>query len=252
MYRAIIADDEKIIRTGLEELINSYDINLKVVAKAKDGPSALELIKRHKPEIILMDINMPFANGLDIIEKVNEIDPYSKKIIISGYDEFNYAQRALNLGVFSYLLKPLDYRNFKDVLIKAMESYSERMWEVSKLKTDDSNSVEKIDIGNKAIDYIKQNYTNSDLNVQQVADNLFISRSYLTKLIKGKTGNNFTDYLNKLRIDTSINFLLDNKDLSIKEIAEKVGYNSQHYFSRAFKNYTGLSPIQYKNKFKTN
>lgn len=69
--------------------------------------------------------------------------------------------------------------------------------------------------------------------------------------MKLKTGVNFTDYLNKLRIDMSINLLMDvDIHYSIKDISDMVGYNSQHYFSRAFKNYMGLSPNKYRNKTK--
>lgn len=82
-----------------------------------------------------------------------------------------------------------------------------------------------------------------------MADHLHISQSYITKIVKQKTGANFTDYLNNLRINMAIKILLDKDgNRTINEIAEMVGYNSQHYFSRAFKNYTGLSPLQYKIK----
>lgn len=251
MFRVIIADDEETIRNGLKKLIESYDIGLNVVAMAEDGEEALKLIKDHKPEIILMDINMPFLNGLEIIEQVKDIDENAKTIIISGYDKFDYAQKALELGVFSYLLKPIDYRNFKDVLLKAMESYKDRMWEINKLNEENNIEDKPKDVPNEALAYIKKNFTDKELSLKIVADNLFISQSYLTKLVKEKTGFSFTDYLNKLRIDMAKSLLTnDEYNYSIKDISTMVGYNSQHYFSRAFKNYMDMSPIQYRNKFK--
>ena len=134
MFRAVIADDEETIRNGLKKLIESYDLNLTVSGTAKDGEEALQLITKYQPEIILMDINMPFMNGLEVIEKIKELDSDAKIIIISGYDKFNYAQKALELGVYSYLLKPIQFREFKNIIIKAMDSYSKRMWEINKLK----------------------------------------------------------------------------------------------------------------------
>lgn len=253
MFRLVIADDEETIRNGLKKLIESYNIGIKIVAMAEDGEEAISIIKEHKPEIILMDINMPFVNGLESIEKVKNLVPNSKIIIISGYDKFDYAKKALELGVFNYLLKPINYRDFKDVLLKAIDSYKERMWEISQLN-DKSNILEKPkDVPNESIEYIKKSFTNKDLSLKSVAEDLFISQSYLTKVIKDKTGSSFTDYLNKLRIDMAINLLLNKEvNYSIKEISDMVGYNSQHYFSRAFKNYMGMSPIQYKNKFLKN
>ncbi|WP_353093330.1 response regulator [Tissierella praeacuta] len=248
MFRIVIADDEEIIRNGLKNLIESYDLDLSVVGTAQDGEEALQLINIYQPEIILMDINMPFMNGLEVIEKTREIDPNAKIIIISGYDQFEYAQKALDLGVFSYLLKPIQYRDFKNIIIKAMDSYRERMWEINKLKEIDTDNISHKCIGNQAINYIKENFTQNNLTLNLIAEQLHISQSYLTRIIKQKTGISFTDYLNKLRINMAIKLLLDkNNDYTINDIANMVGYSSQHYFSRAFKNYMGLSPNQYKN-----
>jgi two-component system response regulator YesN len=249
MFRIVIADDEEIIRNGLKNLIESYDLDLSVVGTAQDGEEALQLINIYQPEIILMDINMPFMNGLEVIEKTKEIDSNAKIIIISGYDQFEYAQKALELGVFSYLLKPIQYRDFKNIIVKAMDSYCERMWEINKLKEIDGDNISQKCVGNQAINYIKENFTRNDLTLNLIAENLHISQSYLTRLIKQKTGANFTDYLNKLRINMSINLLLDkDKDYTIHDISNMVGYSTQHYFSRAFKNYMGISPNQYRNK----
>lgn len=249
MFRVVIADDEETIRNGLKNLIESYDLDLSVVGIAQDGEEALQLIDMYQPEIILMDINMPFINGLEVIEKTRELDPNAKIIIISGYDQFEFAQKALELGVFSYLLKPIQYRDFRNIIIKAMDSYCGRMWEINKLKEIDINNADHKCIGNQAINYIKENFTQNDLTLNLIAEQLHISQSYLTRIIKQKTGANFTDYLNKLRINMAIKLLLDkDKNYTINDIATMVGYSSQHYFSRAFKNYIGLSPNQYKSK----
>jgi len=249
MFRAIIADDEETIRNGLKKLIESYELDLVVVGTAQDGEEAMQLIETYQPELILMDINMPFMNGLEVIEKARELDPNSKIIIISGYDQFEYAQKALELGVFSYLLKPIQYRDFKNIIEKALNSYRERMWEINKLKEKNMDNANYKCIGNQAIIYIKENFAQNDLSLNLIADQLHISQPYLTRIIKQKTGINFTDYLNRLRINMAINLLMDiDSNYTINDISNMVGYSSQHYFSRAFKNYIGLSPIQYKNK----
>ena len=251
MFRAIIADDEETIRNGLKKLIESYDLNLTVCGTARDGKEALQFIKKYQPEIILMDINMPFINGLEVIEKVMEINSDAKIIIISGYDKFNYAQKALELGVYSYLLKPIQFREFKNVITKAMNSYKERMWEITKLKESDSNMSEHKSVGVQVLNYIKEHFIQNDLTLNLMAERLHISQSYITKIVKEKTGSSFTNYLNNLRINMAIKILLDkNNDYTINEIAEMTGYSSQHYFSRAFKNYTGLPPLQYRAKNK--
>lgn len=249
MFRVVIADDEETIRSGLKKLIESYNLNLTVSGVAKDGEEALQLIKKYQPEIILMDINMPFINGLEVIEEIKKLDTEAKIIIISGYDQFNYAQKALELGVYSYLLKPIQFREFKSVIVKAMDSYSERMWELNKIKETEYNPVKHKNISCQVVNYIKEHFIQNDLTLNLVAEHLHISQSYTTKIVKQQTGFNFSDYLNNLRINMAIKILLDkDKSCTINEIAEMVGYSSQHYFSRAFKNHTGLSPMQYKAK----
>lgn len=245
MFRLVIADNEETIRNGLKNLIESYDLDLKVVGIGENGLEVLDLIREFSPEILLIDINMPHLNGLEAIEKIRRDRKEMKIIIISGYGEFSYAQKALELGVYSYLLKPIDYKNFKRVLEDAMEDYTKRLWEINKLKDEDKGS--NLDV----IEYIKTNFTSKDFSLKRASDQLFLSSSYISKKVKEKTGENFTDYVGKLRLELASSLLI-NKDLeySIKDISDTVGYSTQHYFSRAFKNHTGLSPIQYKNKYR--
>lgn len=245
MYTVVLADDEEIIRNGLEKLINSFDIDLKVIGKAKNGVEALKLIKEYSPNIIIMDINMPLMDGLKTIEKINEIDPLAKTIIISGYDKFEYAKKALELGVFNYLLKPINIEELKSILEDAIKSYSERLWEINQLNKENNKNINtNIDV----LNFIRENFSNNKMSLQFVSDSLFLTPPYLSKLVKEKTGITFTDYLNKLRINKSIKLLLSDNNYSIKSIASMVGYSTQHYFSRAFKNYTGLSPVNYRNE----
>lgn len=249
MYRVVIADDEETIRNGLKHLIESYDLNLTVIATAEDGQEALEAIQEYRPEIILMDINMPFMNGLEVIEKVRKMDEDAKIIIISGYNQFSYAQKALDLGVYTYLLKPIDYRNFQPLIEKAMRDYAHRIWEKNRLKELEQEDTAQPDIGAAVIQYIKEHFTSSELTLQALAKKYYVSESYVTRIVKQRTSLSFTDYLNELRTNMAIQLLLDPKKLyTMKEISQLVGYNSQHYFSRAFKNYVGMSPNQYRNK----
>ena len=95
--KTLIADDELIIRKGLKSLIQK-DTDLDVIAEAEDGEKALELIKERDFDLIFVDINMPFINGLVLIEKIKELSPSTYIIIISGFNEFEYAQKAIRLG----------------------------------------------------------------------------------------------------------------------------------------------------------
>lgn len=106
MYKVLIADDETFVRTLLEKNLQSSGLPIQVIASAEDGKEALEKAIEFSPDIIVTDISMPFMNGLDFIRSLQEREIKTKNIIISGYDEFDYARTAISLGVTDYLLKP--------------------------------------------------------------------------------------------------------------------------------------------------
>lgn len=118
MYKVLIADDEEIIRTELEKAFCWQDFDMEVVGVAKNGMEALEMVKRFHPNVCLLDVKMPFLNGLELIERINREDSSIVKIIISGFDEFEFAQKAIRLGVYNYILKPIDEREFRKMMLE--------------------------------------------------------------------------------------------------------------------------------------
>ena len=108
MYKVLLIDDEPIIRKGLKNTIPWESYGCGVCGEAADGIEGLEKIKDLKPEIIITDIRMPGMNGLDMIENIHEIVPGSKVIILTGYRDFEYAKKAIQVGAFDFLLKPSD------------------------------------------------------------------------------------------------------------------------------------------------
>jgi len=119
MWKVMIADDEPKIRRGLRSSIERMRSDMEVVAEAEDGEAALALVRKVKPDILMIDIRMPFLNGLELIEKINEIWRDCIIIVVTGHDEFEYAQRALHLRVFEYVLKPVPQEVLAAVLARA-------------------------------------------------------------------------------------------------------------------------------------
>ncbi|MDR1156806.1 MAG: response regulator [Oscillospiraceae bacterium] len=117
-YKALIADDEEMIREGLVKML-SGDAALRIVAQAEDGETAIELAKEHLPDILFVDVDMPFLNGLEFIEKLSDFLSGAAIVIITGYDDFRYIQKALRLGVFDYLLKPIMESTLFDTVDRA-------------------------------------------------------------------------------------------------------------------------------------
>lgn len=124
MYKLLIADDEARIRKGLRNSINWTELNIEIVGEAEDGEIALKLIKELNPHIIMIDICMPFLNGLELIKKLKNVNEKSIIIIVTGYDQFEYMHEALKLKVFDYILKPVNRENLKDTILKAVQELS--------------------------------------------------------------------------------------------------------------------------------
>jgi len=125
MWKLVVADDEPKIRRGIESILDWHELNVDIVGEAEDGEIALEVIKEKKPHIILLDINMPFLNGLNLLQKLKDINNKSIVIIISGYDDFSYAQRALQFDVFDYILKPVNKKSMEEIIRKAIYKLNE-------------------------------------------------------------------------------------------------------------------------------
>jgi two-component system response regulator YesN len=123
MYRIIVADDEEYVRDLLVKGINQSPLPYEVVGVAANGTAAIELVKELGPDVLITDICMPGINGLDLIRMVNDLNQSIKTIIISGYDEFAYAKKAMTLGVSEYLLKPF----LPDELFAVLKKIQEEM-----------------------------------------------------------------------------------------------------------------------------
>ena len=124
-YNILVADDEYLIRRGIIKLLQKYE-DFEVTAEAEDGEQALELAGGQDIDVFLVDINMPFLNGLQFIEKLKEEQPKALVCIITGYDKFEYVRKALHLGVFEYILKPLNEEAFADTMAKITDALKQK------------------------------------------------------------------------------------------------------------------------------
>lgn len=130
MYNLIIIDDEAIIRNGLKKFIDWKSMGVEVVELFEDGKEAIEYLKSNDVDIILTDIKMSDMSGLDVAKFVYENKPMTKTVILSGYKEFEYAQKAIEYKVQHYLLKPTNFSKINEVFPKIIEELdSERQTE---------------------------------------------------------------------------------------------------------------------------
>jgi len=119
MIRVIIVDDEELIREHLKKIIDWNSCGFEIIGAAADGEEAMELIDRLAPDLVITDIRMPFMDGLQLISAASKKYKDLSFVILSIYDEFSYAKKALDLGAFSYILKPI----IKDELLEMLEKF---------------------------------------------------------------------------------------------------------------------------------
>lgn len=148
MWRVLVADDEPVILSGIKRFIEECDYNCEVIAEANDGIEAIEMIEKYKPDIVVSDIQMPGATGLEIIKKFYDNINCPKFIFISGYDEFKYVQEALRYEAVDYLLKPVTVNQINEIIKKITEKLSSKTT-ISALKEIDTESDDFF----KVIDY---------------------------------------------------------------------------------------------------
>jgi len=119
MYKVLLVDDEPIVRVGIKERIDWSRLELTCVGDCENGMEAMDAIDRLRPDIVVTDINMPFVDGLELSRYVAEHHPLAKVIILTGYDDFAYAQQAVKLKVADFVLKPITAAEMHAMLEKA-------------------------------------------------------------------------------------------------------------------------------------
>ncbi|WP_449536270.1 response regulator transcription factor [Ferdinandcohnia sp. Marseille-Q9671] len=351
----LLAEDEGNVRRGITQFIQSLGEPYCLVGSAANGLEAIELARQTNIHILLTDIRMPQMDGLDLVKQVKLLHPECKIIIVSGYDDFEYARKAIQLGVQEFLLKPIQQENLSETLSKVTSMYfslsthnqlmvNQEKWDMTLVRLE-STLFDAIEIGNKnasreaftklylaflsrveddpfrllsfVIDSLKSlrkrlssneliqtffrkegiklfeelnpkmttqairtsveefvvqcsnivrdsrqqscpdilfhckevinNHYKQSITLNEVANIVGVTPSYLSRVFKKEVGINFIDYLNKVRIEKAKK-LLGDSEMKVLEVSEKVGFNSTEYFTRIFKKHTGVSPLYFRTK----
>lgn len=253
MIKVVIVEDEEFIRRGMVLATPWERFDCEVIGEASNGAEGLEIINRLKPDLVITDVRMPVMDGIDMITELAE-QMQAEYIIVSGYEDFKYAQQAIKLGVKDYLLKPIDDEEFYDTLCKLVKAIKKKKqsnnfeYHAEMIDSKILSFNERYDGKEKyiiqAIHYIKLNY-HKEISIKDAADDLYISESYLSRLFKLHTNYTFVEYLTCYRLKIALALLKDYK-IKVYEVSEKVGYKDSKYFSVIFKKYVGVSPMEFK------
>ena len=120
--RIVVVEDEAPIREGLGSILAKLDDSYELAGKAKSGKEGLELVRKTKPDLVILDIRMPDMDGLTMLAHISEEKIDCRAMVLSAYSDFDYAKRAIELGIDNYLLKPIKVTELKRVLKEIEES----------------------------------------------------------------------------------------------------------------------------------
>ena len=250
--RVIIVEDESKARQLIAHLLNAVDERIQIVGQADNAVDGQALIERLLPDAAFVDIKMPGMTGLEMIRSLAPKRLNVSFIIISGYGEFEYAQEAIELGIKSYILKPVSYSDIERVIhkvsanIKGCSISGEVKSQVRTLNIEGLllNMDGKKPIVRQAIEYVCQNMS-AACRLSEVAVYLKVSPEHLSRNFHEEMSITFMAFVRMVKMDYAC-VLLSKTQMRVYEIAKAVGYENDTYFCNTFKEVIGIQPKKYR------
>ncbi len=244
MYTLIIVDDELKIREGIANLFPWEQSGFSIAGLFPNGQAALSYIQAHPVDVVLTDIRMPIMDGLELSARLAAEYPQILHVFLTGYQDFSYMRAAIQNRAWDYLLKPVKYEE----LCACFERIRCRLDEKNHRESENSsvqNSSYYGKIISRVCKYLDTCYRTATL--EDAAAQVNLSPNYLSKIFKEKSGTGFAEYLNTVRMKKAAELLCD---ITYRhyEIADRIGYDNPKNFSRAFKQYYGISPREFREK----
>ncbi len=238
MYRVMIIDDEMPARRLLQASIDWHSLDMELVGEAASGIEAINIIDELRPDIVFVDISMPFMNGIEFTQVATKRYTDLMIIILTGFDDFEYARQCVRLPVVEYMLKPIVRQEVTEVLTKIKENLDQHNTRTQEIGRDITPSdIEQI------MQYLRDNFTDSNINLTSVAQHFGFNPSYFSRKFKQETGKSFIEFLINCRMERAIGLAGTNEKMFCT--ANAVGIPDPNYFGRCFKKYTGISYSEY-------
>lgn len=257
-YRTLIVEDEPLMREYLENNLSKIHSSFTVADTAHDGLDALSLFEKNDYDLVIADIKMPRLDGIAFIEQLRGQKNNVSVILLSGYDEFEYARAGLRLGVAEYLLKPLNDAELQQALgriVQRLETEKARValpdeWTpktIQRFITDcfTDTSPEYTMLAEQAAKYIAAHFS-EQITQTDVAEALGITPAYLSSIFHEATGESYSKFLTRLRMTQAAMLLRSDPSLTMQSVAELTGYVSDKHFIHVFKRFFQMTPNEYR------
>lgn len=269
MYKALIVDDEPLVREYLMANLSVMHSKWQAAACTSDGLKAVERLKTETFDAVVTDICMPGMDGLELARYIYDNYKETYTVILSGHDEFDYAQRAMRYDVTDYLLKPINDEEFHNVLERLTGIIEESKAKVSialdggiaSLSPDSvseqfrnylsavagDTAEEPETLADRATEYIYAHFC-EPIALSDIAEELDVSPAYLSSVFHSVRGESYSKFILKLRMERAALLLEKCPNTKIYHIAEQIGYASSKHFNGVFKKYYGMTPNEFREK----
>lgn len=249
----LIVDDQPEVADSMAAGVNWARVQVENVFTAYSVAAAQRVFERERIDVLLCDIEMPPTNGFQLLRWVQERFSGVVCIFLTAHAEFEYAQEAVKLGSFDYILQPAPYAEIEAAVQRAAgkvrEAENQRRYSAyAEYRGADADGAAQAGADKtpvqKAMDYVRRNL-DRDLSRADIAEAIYLNPEYLSRLFKKETGASLSDYITAEKMRAAQGMLVDT-NVPVSLIATKVGFSNFSYFSQVFKRHTGLSPVEYR------
>ena len=252
-YTILVVDDQESITQFLHDALKE---SFKEILTAKDGVEAMKVLQNNRPDAVISDVMMPRMDGYELCRRIKSdlnISHIPVLLLTAKTDEHSI-QVGYKTGADAYLPKPFDLEVLKQIVLNQLNT-RQRVQDkystpgVVPLPEEVTISYADETFLKKLNELIEQHIDNTSLDIALIEMEMGMSRASIFNKMKSLTGMGCNEYITKIRMEKAIRFVKESA-LSFTEISERVGYNTASYFSTAFKQYTGMTPTQYRKKAK--
>lgn len=250
MYKILLVEDDIALHYVYKRMKIWDEKGFCISDIAKNGKEALKKLDVQKFDMIITDIRMPVLDGIGLLKKISEYGMDIYTVILSSYDEFEYAKQAMIYGAADFIVKPLKEKELEEVLERAKkqlagDSQKEDLFnKINDHIVADGGKIEDKTFLGRILEYIMK-YITENKTMEDVALYMELSKDYFGKLCKSKCNITFKQIQTITKMEYA-GYLLCNSNIKIYELSEQLGYSTPDYFSRIFTETMGMTPKKYK------
>ncbi len=250
MYKILLVDDDKALRFVYSRYKAWHECGFEIAAEAGNGRQALEILEQEQFDLLMTDIRMPFVDGISLLKEIKSRKIEIFTILVSSYNEFEYARQGLILGASDFVVKPMTEQTLSEVLERAAIYLGEHVQNreyyriiIAELGKHNPEAEGNAFLKRLSV-YLSENME-QNITMDSVADSMKLNKDYFGKLFKQHAKTGFHSFYITIKMEYAKKLIADGIYKNY-EISERLGFSTPDYFTKVFKGVMGITPSQYK------